>query len=145
VRRFAVPVLAAVAIAVGGCSPGPPSRALNNSAWTLESIGGTDVTLTVPPTLKFSTGGQFDGYAGCNDFFGEADIFEGTIRVETIGATARGCEDPAAEPVEMAYLDALQQMTGWSLEGDTLTITGSTALVFSRRNGPPATPTAPPV
>jgi hypothetical protein len=32
--------------------------------------------------------------------------------------------------VEIAYLDALQHMTGWSLEGDTLILTGTTELVF---------------
>ena len=142
--RFAVVFLAAVAIAGGGCGSGAPSRALDNSAWTLESIGGTDVTLPVPPTLTFSTGGTFTGFAGCNDFFGDrVEIGDGTIKVDQLGATARGCDDPAAEPVEIAYLDGLGHMTGWSLEGDALTLTGSTELVFSRRSGPPATPTLP--
>jgi heat shock protein HslJ len=146
VPRFAVTALAAVAIASGSCSSGAPSRALDNSSWTLESIGGTEVTLDVPPTLIFRTGGTFWGFAGCNDFFGDRiEIGDGTIEVERLGATTKGCDDPGAEPLEMAYLDALQQITGWSLAGDTLTITGSTELVFSRRNGPPTTPTLPPV
>ena len=141
--RFAVVVLAAVASAVVGCSPGAPSRALDNSAWTLESIGGTDVTLDVPPTLVFRTGGTFTGFAGCNDLFGESEIREGTIKIEQLASTARACDDPAAEPVEIAYLDALQHATGWSVDGDTLTVTGAAELVFSRSEAPPATPPRP--
>ena len=118
--------------------------ALDSSAWTLESIGGTDVTLDVPPTLAFRTGGTFTGFAGCNDFFGDrVEIGDGTIKVEQLGATARGCDDPAAEPVEIAYLDALQHMSGWTLAGDTLTLTGTTELAFSRRQGTPASPSDP--
>ena len=144
VPRNAVATLAALSIAVAACSPGTTSRALDNSAWTLESIGGTAVTLDVPPTVVFRTGGTFTGFAGCNDFFGDqVEIGDGTIEVEQLGATARGCEDPAAQPVEIAYLDALEHMTGWSLEGDTLIVTGSTDLTFSRRQGPPATPSDP--
>ena len=129
--KLAVTVLAVVSLLMATCGGGAPSRALDNSSWTLESIGGTAVTLDVPPTLAFSTGGTFTGFAGCNDFFGDrVEIGDGTIKVEQLAATARGCGDPAAEPVEIAYLDALQHMTGWWLEGDTLTIRGTTDLVF---------------
>ena len=139
--RFAVAILAAVAVAA--CSPTAPSRALDNTSWVLESVGGTAVTLGARPTLTFRTGGTFTGFAGCNDLFGESEIREGTIKIEQLASTARGCRDPAAEPVEVAYVDALQRATGWSVDGDTLTVTGAAELVFSRSQAPPATPPRP--
>ena len=95
------------------------------------------MSLPAPPTLAFSTGGTVSGFAGCNEFFGESEIGEGTIKLGQFGATARGCMDPNAETVEIDYLEALEHATGWRLGGDTMTLMGSTELVFSRNTARP--------
>jgi heat shock protein HslJ len=133
-------LLVAFAVVLASCSAGPPSRALDNTLWTLESIGGTAVPADLDATLRFTTGGTFTGFAGCNDFYGESVIREGTIEITQIAATARGCSDLAFAEPETAYLDALQDVTGWSVDGDVLTLTGGTKLTFSGRQASPAAP-----
>lgn len=130
--KVAVTVVAVVSLLMTTCGGGAASRALDNSSWTLQSIGGDVVRLDVPPILEFGTAGRFDGFAGCNDFFGEAEIFEESINVELGGMTARGCPETAAEAIEEAYTDALPTTTTWALDGDTLTLAGTTDLVFAR-------------
>jgi heat shock protein HslJ len=138
--RRAATLLVALALVLSGCAAGAPSRALENTLWTLDSIGGGAVPAGLGATLTFNTGGTFTGFAGCNDVYGESVIREGTIEITQIGATARGCQDPAFEGPETSYLDALQGVTGWSVDGDIMTLTGTTELTFSRRQASPAAP-----
>ena len=133
--RVIVVLLVVASFAVAACSLGRPSRALDNTSWTLETVSGTRVSLPEPPTLVFTTGGAFHGFAGCNDFFGDAVITEGSIKIESIGATARGCDGPKAAPIEADYLEALQAAEGWSVDGGKLTVGGPTTspLTFVKR------------
>ena len=59
--RSIVAAAAALAVAVAACSPDAPSRALDGTSWVLGSIGGTAVSIPVPPTLAFQTGGLVEG------------------------------------------------------------------------------------
>jgi heat shock protein HslJ len=130
--KLAVTVLAVVSLLIATCGGGAPSRVLDNSSWTLESMGGTEVTAAYAPTLVFASGGSVTGVAACNHYFSEAVIGEGTITFEQLGLTAMACPDPAQMEVESAYMDALQATTNWALDGDTLTLAGSTDLVYAR-------------
>ena len=131
--KIAVTVPAVVSLLVATCGSGAPSRALDNSSWTLESIGGTDRhSLRMRRRLRFATGGAVTGVAACNQYFAEAAIGEGTITFDRLGMTAMGCPDPAQMQLETAYIDALQATTNWALDGDTLTLAGTTDLVFAK-------------
>ena len=129
--KIAVTVLAVVSLLMVTCGGGAPSRALDNTAWTLESIGGTEVTASYAPTLVVATGGSVTGVAACNQYFAEAVIGDGTIKFDRLGQTAMGCPDPAQMQLESDYMDALQATTNWALDGDMLTLAGTTDLVFS--------------
>jgi heat shock protein HslJ len=130
--KIAVTVLAVASLLVATCGGGAPSRALDNTSWTLESIGGTAVTASYAPTLEFASGGSVTGVAACNNYFAEAVIGEGTITFDRLGQTAMACPDPAQMQLESAYMDALQATTNWALDGGALTLAGATDLVYAR-------------
>jgi heat shock protein HslJ len=130
--KIAVTGLAVVSLLMASCGGGAPSKALDSTSWTLESIGGTAVTASYAPTLVFGTGGSVSGVAACNHYFAEAVIGEGTITFDRLGQTAMACPDAAQMQLETAYMNALQATTNWALDGDTLTLAGSTELVYAR-------------
>jgi len=137
--KLAVTVLAVLSLVMVTCGGGAPSRALDNTAWTLGSIGGTAVTASYAPTLQFAKGGAVRGVAACNSYFALAVIGEGTITFERLALTAMACPDPAQMELETAYVEPLQATTNWSMDGDTLTLAGTTDLVFARSR-PAASP-----
>jgi heat shock protein HslJ len=131
IRGAAVAVLLIVAVSLAGCSGGR-SRALDNSSWKLTAIGGEAVAAPAEPTVVFRTGGAVSGLLGCNTFYADAEVGEETIEFRQLGQTAMACPDPAVMQVEGDYMAALQGVKRWSVDRDTLVLSGTTELAFSR-------------
>lgn len=96
--------------------------------WDLALIGAE----APPPgvTLEFGPDGEISGQGPCNRYFG---AFEGPLpdfRPGPLGATKMACENLAAE---IRFFSALSAAERAEIEGDTLTVTGSSeTLVFHR-------------
>lgn len=93
--------------------------------WTLSSYSDpvTAEVVTIPfglqPSLRLEEG-VASGFGGCNQFSGSYQI-EGTSLVfsEEMSVTLALCEDDA-QAIEDAYLAALGQVDGWTIDADVL-------------------------
>jgi heat shock protein HslJ len=91
------------------------------------------VPAAVTPGITFANG-TASGNAGCNTFTGPYTINGGTIAIGPLATTKMACQDPMAT-VETAYLQALDQVTEVSADGDNLKLSAPgdrPALVFVR-------------
>ncbi|MGO8947780.1 MAG: META domain-containing protein [Ktedonobacterales bacterium] len=135
-----------------GGKPTPPSltqtASLTHTTWTLTRlmVAGHEQPL-VPghaPTLHFGPfNGQIYGIrgtGGCNGYGGTYALAGNTLHVSSLYyQTQRACEVGGVllTPQESAYIQALLRVTGYHLDGNTLTLTsadGSVQLTF-RANG----------
>ena len=91
-------------------------------------------------TLQFGAE-HVSGYGGCNTYRGTYTLDAGKLAVGPIGATKRGCMDPANE-VEAAWFATLSQPLAVSRDGDKLRLTSAdgTQLRFRPGKAPAATP-----
>jgi uncharacterized lipoprotein YbaY len=114
-----------------------PGRLLVGREWVLESIGGEDVTVMRPASLRFGDDGRVTGSTGVNRMFGGYDITDGRLSITTPGTTLMA-GPPDAMATETAFLRALAGGGEVAVDGDRLTIgDGETRLTF--RAAPTAT------
>jgi uncharacterized lipoprotein YbaY len=105
--------------------------------WVLESIGGADVTVMRPASLRFDDDGRVTGSTGVNRMFGGYDISDGRLSITTPGTTLMA-GPPEAMATETAFLRAITGGGDLAVDGDRLTIgDGETRLTF--RAAPAAT------
>jgi heat shock protein HslJ len=105
--------------------------------WLLESIGGAEVTVLRPASLRFGDDGRVTGSTGVNRMFGGYDLTDGRLSITTPGTT-RMAGPPEAMATETAFLLALAGGGKVAVDGDRLTIgDGETRLTF--RAAPAAT------
>lgn len=81
---------------------------LLDKEWKLEYMKseGTQYGMEdIIPTLNFSNDSKVNGFAGCNNYFGNYDIDGRTITIGEIGSTRMQCE--AAMELEQAFLKVL--------------------------------------
>ncbi len=84
--------------------------------WLLSSGLDAEGWEEAPPSATFTID-TVGGFAGCNRFTAPYTIDGDGIEIGTIASTRMACPPPA-DGVERAYLAALEQVTGWSLEAD---------------------------
>jgi heat shock protein HslJ len=127
-----------------------PQDALVNAQWVLESYGPpgaeTPVVGETPLTIEFTTDGQVSGNAGCNSFAGGYQVQEDKLLLGELVSTLVACTDTTLMEQEVAYLDALQRVSDYRIEGDSLTLIygeGEGTLNFTRASSTPedSTPT----
>ena len=82
-------------------------------------------------------GSQVSGRSGCNQYFGEFTIVDGTVTLAGLGGTEMACEEPMMT-VESAYMAALATLASARMDGDQLVLSGpGTELRFERVEPPP--------
>ena len=105
--------------------------------WVLESIGGADVTVLRPASLRFGDDGRVTGSTGVNRMFGGYDITDGRLSITT-PATTLMAGPPDAMATETTFLRAITGGGDLAVDGDRLTMgEGDTRLTF--RAAPAAT------
>lgn len=96
----------------------PPSDAvvsdLAGTGWVLEELGGANL-VDVEPTLAFGGDGTVSGSAGCNTFSGTYALDGAILSFGPLATTKIACADPTMF-VESAFLAAMADVTGWSLD-----------------------------
>ena len=112
--------------ALAGCCRTPAAEPvtaadLAGTAWLAEEIDGLDVIDSVQSTLVFEDAEQVVGNAGCNRYFGMAEIEGGLMHLGPLGATRMSCV-PAVDEQEQRFLTALGRTHSFALDGGTLVL-----------------------
>lgn len=118
-----------------------PSLEILNTRWELRSFDGAAVELPEgarPAFFKVDAGSPPDlvGFGGCNRFYGTAfTATETTVAFGAVGMTRMACPLLGGEQI---FVSTLSKADGWSVDGDTLTITAGTesTMVFERTAEP---------
>ncbi len=123
------------ALVATACSSGDGAVPTDN-AWQLAQIGGPDGTMTPlttgpAPTLVFQDG-TAAGNASCNQYSGSYELDGSSLAFGPFISTEMFCGDEGVMEQEAAYLSALASVDGWSIDGETLTLSsgGETVLVY---------------
>jgi heat shock protein HslJ len=102
-------------------SDGGDGGSIADTSWTLTDLDSGEVTGTAP-TLEL-TGTDVSGTGGCNTFSGTYTTDGDSISFGPLASTMMACEPPIMEQ-ETVYLAALDGATTYTVDGDSLTISG---------------------
>jgi heat shock protein HslJ len=148
-RRFAVALAALVVVACGGGdgAPGGPggptaeatrpnnnAQALSNSNWHLVSIDGQPATADPPIKVYIGLANAFHGIqvSGlCETLFGTYKVTGPAVTPALELGEAPECSGDAAA-YRASIMEAINGATGWSIAGDTLTLTGAKTILLKR-------------
>ncbi|MDR9830416.1 META domain-containing protein [Vibrio sp. FNV 38] len=105
--------------------------------WELVQIDGQDLTLEQgqdQPRLEIGENMTANGNAGCNNFFGQAELKNNQLRLDKMGMTMKMCPDGAME-VEQAMSKTLMEWSDVELTKDQMVLTnGIHTLTFNLRD-----------
>ena len=111
-------------VALGACGSDDDEAdavAVAGTTWTLTELDGAPLPDGVTVDLTFD-GERIAGSSGCNQYTTAATFADGEATIDpVIAGTMMACEPPASD-VESAFLAALGQVVGYSVEESTLTL-----------------------
>jgi heat shock protein HslJ len=113
----------------------PTPLALVGTPWTLTALGSDDTTSSAAPDhpglLLFAAGGTVSGSTGCNSFHGTYTLSGDSLSFGPLATTRKACEQEVMTQ-EQAFVQAMEQVTGFSIEGPQLTLVdaGDSALLI---------------
>ena len=132
-RRWAVPLLAAVAVALvsAGCGSGrvagSPQSPLTGRKWVVTGIVTLAGTASVPAGtrayLLFSPGAKVTGFSGCNSLAGRFAAARGTITFSAMTMTLVGCAGSPQGRLEAAAKGVLSQQAAYTVTANVLSLT----------------------
>lgn len=103
--------------------------------WVLNKVDGNALELAEPfkaPNLQLSSDLGANGHAGCNRYFGQAQLNDGKLRIEKMGMTMMACPEPAME-LERVMSATLMDWSTATVAGNQLTLAGTEhTLTFTR-------------
>ncbi|WP_332712844.1 META domain-containing protein [Pelagibacterium mangrovi] len=111
---------------------GDESASLPGTRWVLVALDGEAIPDSVDASLSFGADdGSVGGNGGCNVFGGSIAYQEdGTIDISQIMSTMMACED-AKMNTERGLFNALEAATGYTIEGETLTLSDESGTVLA--------------
>lgn len=134
-RTLILSLVALTAACATSAPAGPAPTALGGTSWSLSYLPNMTLAPTArPQTLTFANDGHISGGGGCNGFGGDYTQSGASLQFAHIIHTMMACT-PGMES-EQAYLNALENTRGASLELDTLTLNdghGKTLARLTRR------------
>ncbi len=133
-----------VLVACGdGGSPGTGGSTLEGATWVLSGASIDALVGRAPGNARADLtfeGGRAGGRAACNTYSGSYKVGGDALSFEDFAMTEMACEEPLMA-LETAYLSALAKVTGYSVSGGVLTLTGGAAdLTFDKEVPPKALP-----
>lgn len=112
--------------AVGGS---PEAVALEGTPWVVRRVVVDGTLTTMPEQAPLARivlrDGRASGDGGCNAFTASYALDGSAVTFGPVGATRRQCL--IAAPAEDPLFRSLPLVTGWSISGETLTLTGAEA------------------
>lgn len=137
-KKCLVPIAASVLLAACNQNDSNPASAavsaqdLQHHNWNLVKVDGQAIQLEDNqelPRLEISEKMMANGNAGCNNFFGQAELEKGKFRIDNMGMTMKMCLD-AQMNVEQAMSQTLADWSditvteqGLELKGNNHTLT----------------------
>lgn len=100
-----------------------PLTALTGSQWNLTGLAGQALQLpegVKTPFLSLAKDGKLSGFGGCNNLMGTMKLDGSALSFPGLGSTKMFCKD--AQPTENAFMGALRETNGYTLDGNTLTL-----------------------
>jgi heat shock protein HslJ len=108
---------------------------LQHHNWQLTAVNGEAILDQKNiPNLEVGEAMTANGNAGCNQFFGQAELKDNQFRVEKMGMTMKLCQDSEME-IEKAFTNVLSDWSDMTLTKDSLTLSNDTyTLNFTLRD-----------
>lgn len=108
------------------------AQSLFGKKWALSEIDGDAVNSTRAYIEFDGSTKRISGDGGCNRFAGTFEINEAAIRFSQTMSTKRACVDQGIQRIENSFLNRLQQVTEFQIQGDVLSLKahGRTILTF---------------
>ncbi len=97
------------------------AASLQGTEWRLETINNHPIA-NGQPRLELGTNGTVAGSTGCNAIRSTYALDDGSLNLGAIGTTRKYCR--AVWETERAFLEMLDNVRGYTIDGDTLTLTG---------------------
>ncbi|MCR9629558.1 META domain-containing protein [Vibrio antiquarius] len=113
VTAISLPVLMTACASNGDNVKEITAQDLQHHNWELVQIDGKDIELKErqqAPRLEIGENLTANGNAGCNNFFGQAELKNNQLRIEKMGMTMKMCMDDQMK-IEQAMSETL---TEWS-------------------------------
>ncbi|MDN3523578.1 META domain-containing protein [Halomonas ramblicola] len=127
-RTFAAAAPSLAAVMLAGCAalepPAASDEPLENTYWKLTRLGDGDVTAVANQReahlVLHAEERRVAGSGGCNRLMGSYDLEGEALRFGRLATTMMAC--PAGMQTERAFLDALEEVAVWEVEGMHLTL-----------------------
>jgi len=101
--------------------PAAPPPILNVT-WNAQTIGGNPVVRGSVSSLSIGPDLRAGGRGGCNSWFAQAQVGDGTLVLSAVAATRMACLDDSLSAQETAFFNALAQTRFWRLADGKLTL-----------------------
>lgn len=123
--RTTISFIAAVIlpIALSACSS-IQKNDLQHHHWNLISINNQAISTEIKSDLEFGEGFRINGKAGCNRFFGEAQLKGKTLAAPHLASTLMACHGEAQD-VESAVINTLSQGAKATIKDQKLELKGT--------------------
>lgn len=126
--KFAALILCLMAVLMVGCTAMAPAASvdepLENTYWKLNRLGETPVTAVdnqrEAHLVLHAEEARVAGSGGCNRLMGSYDLEGEALSFGRLATTMMAC--PAGMQTERAFLDALEEVAAWEVDGKTLTL-----------------------
>ncbi len=131
-----IAVIVVLIILSSGCKPsdkinkavGITKATLENTQWALIELRTESITLENKPYLMFAKKSMVvNGFGGCNQLAGSYEVSGQKIKLNNIAATRMFCQE--SMPVETSFLQSLQAINSYRIEGHELLLLQDEALI----------------
>ena len=129
--KRSIALLALLALAACAITSRDATTELPGTSWTLVELDGEEPVGEMPPSITFTDEGGVTGSTGCNTFNGEVTIEGSELSFGPLATTRMACVDPAASDQEQAFLLAMENVTGYTIDSEgRLVLEGGASLTF---------------
>ncbi|TMX47421.1 META domain-containing protein [Vibrio sp. Hep-1b-8] len=119
-----LPVVVTACVSNGDDVKQITAQDLQHHNWELVSIDGKDIVLEgrhQAPRLEVGEKMTANGNAGCNNFFGQAELKDNQFRIEKMGMTMKMCVGDVMD-VEQAFSQTLSDWSDMTLTNDSMVL-----------------------
>jgi heat shock protein HslJ len=129
--RASIAVLALLAVVGCAITSREATTNLPGTSWLLVDLDGAEPVGETRPHLTFDAEGGVSGSTGCNTFSGEVAIAGPSLTIGSLATTDMACLDPEVAAQEVAFLAALEAVTGYTIDDEgRLVLQGAAPLTF---------------
>jgi putative lipoprotein len=124
---------------IQSATPAPPPASdtviddIIGVTWRAETLDGSPVTAEGHPTISIGGDMRAGGRGGCNSWFSEVALGDGTLAFSAVAATRMACPSADETAEEEAFFDVLAATRFWRIDGEQLILSdaeGATLATF---------------